>query len=162
MTRYPVHLEIADDGRCMAHVLDLPGCIVRAPSRDEALRQLPEAIRDYHAWLRRHGEPAPPEEEPIEVEEEEPIVLEDVFFDFDKFNIKEEFKKVLTRNAKVLLAHPETELLVEGHCDERGTNGGDGSRQRVKWTQQACRDVERRVVDGSDHMFDLEPGCVDE
>ncbi len=68
MIPYPVYLEIADDGRCMAHVLGLPGCIVRAPSRDEALRRLPEAIRNYHAWLRRHGEPAPPEEEPIEIE----------------------------------------------------------------------------------------------
>jgi uncharacterized damage-inducible protein DinB/predicted RNase H-like HicB family nuclease len=68
MTRYPVHLEITDDGRCMAHVLDLPGCIARASSRDEALRQLPEAIRGYHGWLRRHGETAPPEDESIEVE----------------------------------------------------------------------------------------------
>jgi uncharacterized damage-inducible protein DinB/predicted RNase H-like HicB family nuclease len=68
VTRYPAHLEIADNGRCMAHVLELPGCIVRAPSRDEALRRLPNAIRDYHAWLRRHGEPAPPEDESIEIE----------------------------------------------------------------------------------------------
>jgi uncharacterized damage-inducible protein DinB len=68
MTRYPIYLEIADDGRCMAHVLGLPGCIVRALSRDEALRQLHDAIRDYHAWLRRHDESAPPEEESIEIE----------------------------------------------------------------------------------------------
>ena len=76
MIHYPVYLEIADDGRCMAHVLSpstgsgqaLPGCTVRAPSRDEALRRLPEAIRDYHAWLRRHGEPAPLDEEPIKIE----------------------------------------------------------------------------------------------
>jgi len=68
MTRYPIYLEIADDGRCMAHVLGLPGCIVRAPSRDEALRRMPDAIRDYHAWLRRHDESAPPEEESIEIE----------------------------------------------------------------------------------------------
>jgi predicted RNase H-like HicB family nuclease/uncharacterized damage-inducible protein DinB len=68
MSHYPVYLEIADDGRCMAHVLDLPGCVVRAPARDEALSQLPGAIRDYHVWLRRHGELAPPVDEPIEVE----------------------------------------------------------------------------------------------
>lgn len=68
MTRYPVYVEIADDGRCMAHVLDLPGCIVRAPSREEALSQVPAAIRATHAWLRRHGEPAPPADEPIEIE----------------------------------------------------------------------------------------------
>ncbi len=54
---FSVYLEIGDDGRCMAHVVDLPGCIVRAPTRDEALSQLPGAIREYHAWLRSHGEP---------------------------------------------------------------------------------------------------------
>jgi peptidoglycan-associated lipoprotein len=62
-----------------------------------------------------------PEEEPV-IEEEKPIILEDIFFDFDKFNIKDEYKKVLAANAEILLDHPETTLLVEGHCDERGTN----------------------------------------
>jgi len=68
MPRYPVYLEIADSGLCMAHVIDLPGCIVHAASRDAALRQLPGAIRDYYAWLRRHGESALPEHESIEIE----------------------------------------------------------------------------------------------
>jgi predicted RNase H-like HicB family nuclease/uncharacterized damage-inducible protein DinB len=68
MTRYSVYLETAADGRCMAHVPGLPGCIVRAPTRDEALSRLLEAIRDCHAWLRSHGEPIPPADEPVEVE----------------------------------------------------------------------------------------------
>jgi uncharacterized damage-inducible protein DinB/predicted RNase H-like HicB family nuclease len=68
MDHYAVYLEIADDGRCMAHVPDLPGCTLQTMTRDEALRQLPGAIRDYHAWLRRHGEVAPPPDEPIAVE----------------------------------------------------------------------------------------------
>lgn len=57
MPHHSVYLETADDGRCMAHVLDLPGCIVRAPTRDEALSRVPEAISETLAWLRRHGEP---------------------------------------------------------------------------------------------------------
>ncbi len=56
-----VYLETGADGLCMAHVLDLVGCTVRAPSREEALRRLPEAVRDYCNWLRRHGEPVPPQ-----------------------------------------------------------------------------------------------------
>lgn len=68
MSRHPVYLEIGQDGRCMAHVLDLPGCIARAPTRDEALSRVPDAIRETRAWLRRHGEPAPPADEPIEIE----------------------------------------------------------------------------------------------
>jgi peptidoglycan-associated lipoprotein len=72
-------------------------------------------------------EVAPPleeiEEEPVEeVEEVEPVVLEDIFFDYDKFNIKKEYESVLTDNAELLLGNPEIKLLIEGHCDERGTN----------------------------------------
>ena len=62
----------------------------------------------------------PAEEEEVIIEEEA-IELEDVFFDFDKFSIKGEYKKALSANADILLAHSEVNLLVEGHCDERGT-----------------------------------------
>jgi len=71
---------------------------------------------------------APPleeiEEVPAEpvVEEVEPIVLEDIFFDYDKFNIKKDYESVLTKNAGLLLDNPEVKLLIEGHCDDRGTN----------------------------------------
>jgi peptidoglycan-associated lipoprotein len=61
-------------------------------------------------------------EEAVEIEEAEPIVLEDIFFDYDKFNIKDEYKAVLSRNAETLLGNSDAKLLVEGHCDERGTN----------------------------------------
>ncbi|HER43216.1 MAG TPA: peptidoglycan-associated lipoprotein Pal [Candidatus Eisenbacteria bacterium] len=72
-------------------------------------------------------EVAPPLEEIEEdvepvVEEAEPLVLEDVFFDFDKFNIKKEYEPVLIKNAEMLLSRPGAKLLIEGHCDERGTN----------------------------------------
>ena len=67
MSRYPVYLEIADD-LCLAHAPDLPGCTVRAPSRAEALARLPAAIHDHLAWRRRHGEPVPPADDPVEAE----------------------------------------------------------------------------------------------
>lgn len=70
--------------------------------------------------------PPPPLEEETEevpvIEEVEPVVLEDIFFDYDKFTIKDEFKRILTANAELLLDNPDVELLVEGHCDERGTS----------------------------------------
>jgi predicted RNase H-like HicB family nuclease len=49
----------------MAHVLDLPGCIARANSREAALASLPDAIRAHHTWLRRHGGEAPEQAEPV-------------------------------------------------------------------------------------------------
>jgi uncharacterized damage-inducible protein DinB/predicted RNase H-like HicB family nuclease len=68
MTQIPVYLEIAEDGRCMAHVLSLPGLVVREQTKERALHSLPEAIRDYHAWLHRHGEPVPPVDELMEIQ----------------------------------------------------------------------------------------------
>jgi predicted RNase H-like HicB family nuclease len=68
MKPYSIALEIAPEGRCYAHVLDLPGCMLRAPSQEETLRKLPETIREYYAWLRRHGETTPQEEASIEIE----------------------------------------------------------------------------------------------
>ena len=53
---YLIYLEIGQDNKCMAHVLDLPGCTVRAETREEAFRRIPEAIREYRQWLIRHGE----------------------------------------------------------------------------------------------------------
>ncbi len=67
--------------------------------------------------------PPPVVEEELEVIEEEleSLVLEDVFFDFDKYSIKSEFKGVLDANAELLMLHSEAILVIEGHCDERGT-----------------------------------------
>jgi peptidoglycan-associated lipoprotein len=48
-------------------------------------------------------------------------LLGDVYFDFDKYDLKPEARERLAKNADFLRAHPEFEILIEGHCDERGT-----------------------------------------
>jgi peptidoglycan-associated lipoprotein len=44
-----------------------------------------------------------------------------VHFDFDKFNIKPSERAILAANAEILKSHPEVSVVIEGHCDERGT-----------------------------------------
>jgi predicted RNase H-like HicB family nuclease/uncharacterized damage-inducible protein DinB len=68
VAHYSVYLETGDDGPCMAHIIDLPGCMVRAPTRDEVLRRLPGAIKEYHAWLQHHAEPAETSAESVQIE----------------------------------------------------------------------------------------------
>ncbi len=46
----------------------------------------------------------------------------DVYFDFDKSDLRPEAGNALASNAKFLAEHPEFEVRIEGHCDERGTN----------------------------------------
>jgi len=43
-----------------------------------------------------------------------------VYFDFDSFVIKDEFKPVLEGHAKALVAARSKKLTIEGHTDERG------------------------------------------
>ncbi len=68
--------------------------------------------------------PPPIEEEVLEEIEEvepEPIVLADVFFDFDKYNIKDQYKNDLIKNADQIMTRDDVKVVIEGHCDERGT-----------------------------------------
>ncbi len=48
-------------------------------------------------------------------------VLKKINFDFDMYTIREDMKPILQANANWLLKFPSVEVLVEGHCDERGT-----------------------------------------
>ena len=47
--------------------------------------------------------------------------LKDVYFDFDKYDIRPNDAKILDTNAAWLKTNNNL-VLIEGHCDERGTN----------------------------------------
>jgi peptidoglycan-associated lipoprotein len=48
--------------------------------------------------------------------------LQDIFFDFDKYDIRPADARTLDANAAWLKSNPNSLVLIEGHCDERGTN----------------------------------------
>jgi peptidoglycan-associated lipoprotein len=48
-------------------------------------------------------------------------ILGDVFFEFDRFQISTDAMSVLDTNAGWLRANENKTVLIEGHCDERGT-----------------------------------------
>jgi peptidoglycan-associated lipoprotein len=48
--------------------------------------------------------------------------LETVYFDFDKHNLRPDAAQTLKENAAFLLDNPDARVLLEGHCDDRGTN----------------------------------------
>jgi peptidoglycan-associated lipoprotein len=65
------------------------------------------------------------------------IMLEDIYFEFDKSTLTSEAKDDLMQKAEWLKAHPHAKVLIEGHCDERGTNEynlalGDRRAEAVK------------------------------
>ena len=44
-----------------------------------------------------------------------------IYFDFDKSDIKAEFREIVAAHANYLAANPGVSVSIEGHCDERGT-----------------------------------------
>ncbi len=84
--------------------------------------------------------PSPPREQPVAqvaqlAPKESP--LQDIFFDFDKAEIRSDAKTPLAADISWLKAHPQATTTIEGHCDERGTseyNLGLGER-RAKATK---------------------------
>jgi len=49
------------------------------------------------------------------------LVMKDINFDFDKYNIRENDAAILKENTAWFKANAGKKARVEGHCDERGT-----------------------------------------
>ena len=89
-----------------------------------------------------------------------------VYFDFDSYVVKDEFRPTVEANAKVLAADRKKRLAIEGHTDERGGREynlalGQKRAEAVpsRWRCSACNDAqieavsfgkERPAVQGSD------------
>lgn len=87
--------------------------------------------------------PAPPVERPVEtpratqsISEMLASMVSDVYFDYDKSEVRDDARTTLNKNAEALksifAAHPNGIVTVEGHCDERGSaeyNLGLGDRR---------------------------------
>jgi peptidoglycan-associated lipoprotein len=52
--------------------------------------------------------------------------LKKVYFDFDSYSLREDAKEAIKENFNIIKPildeNPEAAILIEGHCDERGTN----------------------------------------
>jgi peptidoglycan-associated lipoprotein len=64
-----------------------------------------------------------PEPKRAELTDEELFAqkVKDIFFAYDNAEIRADEKSVLDADAHFLAAHPDWQLTIEGHCDERGS-----------------------------------------
>jgi len=77
-----------------------------APMADVEETPPPESIQDMQTRLEREG------------------LIGDVFYDFDKYDLRADAKERLAKNAEFMNGPEGRDLTftIEGHCDERGTN----------------------------------------
>ena len=76
--------------------------------------------------LASRGEDIPIKESPtiefVDPAPEDKAVLKPIYFEYNKSNIRPEYQPVLESISKWLVKKDGSQLLVEGHCDERGTD----------------------------------------
>ena len=56
-----------------------------------------------------------------ELRKKESIKISNIYFDFDDFSLSEKAKKTLVEDAAWLMNNPQEVIVIEGNCDERGT-----------------------------------------
>jgi peptidoglycan-associated lipoprotein len=47
--------------------------------------------------------------------------VQDAFFDYDKAGIRDDARSALAKTAEFLRSYPQVAVVIEGHCDERGS-----------------------------------------
>jgi peptidoglycan-associated lipoprotein len=63
--------------------------------------------------------------------------MKDVYFDYDRYNVRADQANITEADAKFLNEHPNLPILIEGHCDDRGSEEynlalGDNRANSVK------------------------------
>ncbi len=102
---------------CVLAVVLCPGCkkreTIAPPAGEDVIGTVGE---DVELVL-----PVPP---PVTefYEPENKEVFQDIHFDFDRSDIRPADRPILEGIAAYLKANPNVYLLIEGHCDERGTS----------------------------------------
>lgn len=71
------------------------------------------------------------------------MVFSPIYFDFDQAGIKADMKPILTNNADYMKENPGTVIVIEGNCDERGTN------------EYNLALAERRAINAKEYMVNL-------
>jgi peptidoglycan-associated lipoprotein len=71
------------------------------------------------------------------------LQIPDVHFDYDKYNLKPEAQEILKKGAPAYLKYRNYRLVVEGHCDERGTN------------EYNLALGEKRAMEAANYLFNL-------
>ena len=82
-----------------------------------------------------------PEPEPVPPPVREKIILRGINFDFDKSAVKPEFEPILDEAARILEAHPDVSVVVEGHTCWIGT-----AKYNQGLSERRARSVQKYLV----------------
>ena len=54
-------------------------------------------------------------------EAESPLAKRSIYYEYDRYDIQEQYVPVIEAHAKLLMAHSDLKMIVQGNCDDRGS-----------------------------------------
>lgn len=115
----------------------IAGCSTKRilPPEQPATEQTEEKAGDKKAGVDTGVSKEPPREsitekqlskaQPSDIEttiKELQTKIKDIYFDYDKYDMRDDAKPVMKEVADMLSKNRKIKVIIEGHCDERGTN----------------------------------------
>jgi peptidoglycan-associated lipoprotein len=58
----------------------------------------------------------------MSAEEEFKANIQDIFFDYDNYDVRSDAQATISHDASYFTGHPSVKILIGGYCDERGSN----------------------------------------
>jgi peptidoglycan-associated lipoprotein len=105
------------------------------------------------------------------LEETEPVSipeLQTVYFDYDKYNLRPDAMNTLNSNLNWLRNNPDARVLIEGHCDERGSEeynlslGDKRAKEVMSYLIKSGIDSSRLYTISYGEEFPVDPGHNEE
>lgn len=109
-------------------------CSKKIVQSDPAVEEEVVAVDDTNTAVPEKTEPAPQQDQIAEeaskeadmqrekMEAQQMFMDNDIYFAFESAVLMDKAKEILSQKAEWLLTNPDTSIIIEGHCDERGTS----------------------------------------
>jgi peptidoglycan-associated lipoprotein len=112
MLKFPTQLRLI----AAAGLMVLAGCTTKPPATTAPPVEAPPAADNTAPVTGEASSIIPGSAEDLRVN-----VGDTVHFEYDRYELRDEDRNVLQRQASWLQKYPQVHVTVEGHCDERGT-----------------------------------------
>jgi peptidoglycan-associated lipoprotein len=112
MLKFSMHLKLM----AAAGLMVLAGCTTKPPATTAPPIEPPPAADNTAPVTSESSSIIPGSAEDLRVN-----VGDTVHFDYDHYELRDEDRNILQRQASWLQKYPQVRVTVEGHCDERGT-----------------------------------------
>src|SRR6202162_2083059 len=81
----------------------------------------PGGSADANVHITVSAPPPPPKAAEPTLQELFDRAVKDAYFDYDKADVRPDARDALSQTAQFLRSYPQLQVVIEGHCDERGS-----------------------------------------